>query len=103
MDSDRAALASQRERFAAVRIHSLKVSGHVAHGPGTAVAVKTGRKGGSTMASGKSDELKGRVKEAAGALLGDKKLKREGKADQAVGKIKQKVEKIIDKVKDATS
>ena len=52
------------------------------------------------MASGKSDELKGRVKEAAGALTGDKKLKREGKADQAAGKIKQKVEKVIDKVKD---
>jgi uncharacterized protein YjbJ (UPF0337 family) len=55
--------------------------------------------GGSIMASGKSDELKGRVKEAAGALTGDKKLKREGKADQAVGKIKQKVEKVIDKVR----
>jgi len=53
------------------------------------------------MASGKSDELKGRVKEAAGALTGNKKLKREGKADQAVGKIKQKVEKAIDKVKEA--
>ena len=53
------------------------------------------------MTSGKSDELKGRVKEAAGALAGDKKLKREGKADQAVGKIKQKVEKVIDKVKEA--
>ena len=55
------------------------------------------------MASGKSDEVKGRVKEAAGALTGDKKLKREGKADQAVGKIKQKVEKVIDKAKDAIS
>ena len=53
------------------------------------------------MASGKTDEMKGRVKEAAGALTGDKKLKREGKADQAVGKIKQNVEKVIDKVKDA--
>jgi uncharacterized protein YjbJ (UPF0337 family) len=53
------------------------------------------------MASGKSDELKGRVKEAAGALTGDKKLKREGKTDQAVGKVKQKVEKVIDKVKKA--
>ena len=52
------------------------------------------------MASGKTDELKGRVKEAAGALTGDDKLKREGKTDQAVGKIKQKAEKIIDKVKD---
>jgi uncharacterized protein YjbJ (UPF0337 family) len=55
------------------------------------------------MTSGKSDELKGRVKEAAGALTGDKKLKAEGKADQAVGKIKQNVEKVIDKVKDALS
>jgi uncharacterized protein YjbJ (UPF0337 family) len=71
--------------------------------PGTAVADKTCKKGGSIMASGKSDELKGRVKEAAGALTGDKKLKREGKADQVVGKIKQKVEKVIDKVKDALS
>jgi len=53
------------------------------------------------MASGKSDERKGRVKEAAGALIGDKKLKKEGKADQAAGKIKQQLEKVIDKVKDA--
>ena len=52
------------------------------------------------MASGKTDELKGRVKEAAGALTGDEKLKREGKTDQAVGKIKQQAEKVIDKVKD---
>jgi uncharacterized protein YjbJ (UPF0337 family) len=55
------------------------------------------------MASGKSDELKGRVKEAAGALTDDKKLKREGQVDQAAGKIKQKVERVIDKVKDAIS
>ena len=53
------------------------------------------------MSSGKTDELKGRVKEAAGALTGNKELKREGKADQAVGKIKQKAEKVIDKIKDA--
>jgi uncharacterized protein YjbJ (UPF0337 family) len=53
------------------------------------------------MASGKVDELKGRVKEAAGALTGDQKLKREGNADQFVGKVKQNVEKVIDKVKDA--
>ena len=55
------------------------------------------------MTSGKSDELKGRVKEAAGALIDDKKLKREGKADQVAGKIKQKVEQVVDKVKDALS
>ena len=52
------------------------------------------------MASGKTDELKGRVKEAAGALTGDDKLRDEGKTDQVVGKIKQQADKIIDKVKD---
>jgi len=55
------------------------------------------------MTSGKTDELKGRVKEAAGALTGDAKLKREGKTDQVVGKIKQAVAKVVDKVKDATN
>jgi uncharacterized protein YjbJ (UPF0337 family) len=53
------------------------------------------------MASGKTDELKGRVKEAAGALTGDAKLKREGRVEQAAGKIKQEAEKVIDKIKDA--
>lgn len=51
------------------------------------------------MARGKTDELKGRVKEAAGALTGDAKLKREGRLDQTVGKVKQAAEKLIDKVK----
>ncbi len=51
------------------------------------------------MTSGKTDELKGRVKEAAGALTGDAKLKREGRLDQTVGKAKQTADKVIDKVK----
>jgi uncharacterized protein YjbJ (UPF0337 family) len=51
------------------------------------------------MASGKTDELKGRVKEAAGALTGDAKLKREGKLDQTVGKLKQSAENVLDKIK----
>ncbi len=71
-------------------------------GYGTVVAFWSVEKGDYTMTSGKTDELKGRVKEAAGALAGDAKLKREGKTDQIVGKIKQKVEQVIDKVKDAT-
>ena len=50
--------------------------------------------------SGKTDEMKGRVKEAAGALTGDDRLKREGKVDQAAGKVKQGVEKLIDKAKE---
>jgi uncharacterized protein YjbJ (UPF0337 family) len=51
--------------------------------------------------SGKTEELKGRVKEAAGALTGDQKLKQEGKTDQTVGKIKQNVDTLIDKAKRA--
>ena len=53
------------------------------------------------MTAGKTDEIKGRVKEAAGALAGDAKLKREGRIDQTVGKAKQAAEKVIDRVKDA--
>jgi uncharacterized protein YjbJ (UPF0337 family) len=52
------------------------------------------------MASGKGDEIKGRAKEAAGSLLADKKLKRDGQAEQAAGKVKQKIEEAVDKVKD---
>ena len=51
--------------------------------------------------SGKTDELKGRIKEAAGALTGNDKLREEGKADQAVGKTKQAAQKVVDKVKKA--
>jgi uncharacterized protein YjbJ (UPF0337 family) len=53
------------------------------------------------MAGGKTDELKGRVKEAAGVLTNDAGLKREGQLDQTIGKVKQAAEKMIDKVKDA--
>ena len=49
----------------------------------------------------KSDDAKGRAKEAAGDLTGNDRLKREGKADQAGAKIKGKVDKGVDKVKDA--
>lgn len=49
------------------------------------------------------DEAKGRVKEAAGSLSGDRDLKREGQADQALGKVKEGVDKLADKVKDTLS
>jgi uncharacterized protein YjbJ (UPF0337 family) len=49
--------------------------------------------------SGTSDKIKGRVKEAVGALTDDQRLKREGKLDQATGKIKEGVERVIDKAK----
>ena len=50
--------------------------------------------------SGKSDEVKGKLKEAAGVLTGDSKLKREGKIDQASGKVKQSLEKVVDKARE---
>jgi len=46
------------------------------------------------------DELEGRIKEAAGDLSGDKDLQREGKVDQAEGKLKGAVDKAGDKAKD---
>jgi uncharacterized protein YjbJ (UPF0337 family) len=49
----------------------------------------------------RKDEAKGRIKEAAGDLTGDDKLKREGKADRAEGKVHDAVDKAGDKVKDA--
>jgi uncharacterized protein YjbJ (UPF0337 family) len=49
--------------------------------------------------SGKTDKIKGRVKEAAGAITGNDKLRREGKIDQAAGKTKEAVEKVVDKTK----
>jgi uncharacterized protein YjbJ (UPF0337 family) len=51
--------------------------------------------------SGKSDEIKGRIKEAAGALTGNDKLRQEGKAEQAVGKVEQAVENTVKQVKAA--
>jgi uncharacterized protein YjbJ (UPF0337 family) len=50
--------------------------------------------------SGTTDQIKGRVKEAVGVLTDDQKLKDEGRLDQAVGKIKQTVEQVVDKAKD---
>ena len=51
--------------------------------------------------TGKVDEIKGRVKEAAGAITDDDRLRNEGKVDQAAGKLKQAVERVVDKVKNA--
>jgi uncharacterized protein YjbJ (UPF0337 family) len=51
------------------------------------------------MSDGKYDEMKGRAKEAVGDLTDDDDLKSEGKVDRAGGSIKDKVEKVADKVK----
>jgi uncharacterized protein YjbJ (UPF0337 family) len=52
------------------------------------------------MGDGTLDDGKGRVKEAAGDLTGDKDLQREGKIDQATGTVKDAVGDVADKAKD---
>jgi uncharacterized protein YjbJ (UPF0337 family) len=52
------------------------------------------------MSNGTLDKLKGRGKEAAGALLGDKKLKRQGRADQLAGRVKDAAAQVVDEAKD---
>ena len=52
------------------------------------------------MSSGTGDKVKGRIKEAAGALAGDEKLKNEGKVDQLAGKVKDTVGRVVDKAKE---
>ena len=47
----------------------------------------------------KTDEIKGRAKEAPGAVTGDDDLKHEGKVDQAVADVKKTVDGVADKVK----
>ena len=44
------------------------------------------------------DRAKGRVKEAAGALKGDRSLKNKGRADQAKGKVKGAADDVADKL-----
>ena len=55
------------------------------------------------MSDGDTDDLKGRVKEAAGAITDDDSLKNEGKVDQAAGSVKEKVGDAADKVKDVVN
>ncbi len=50
---------------------------------------------------GKTDLVKGRIKEAAGALTGNDKLREEGKTDEALGNAKQAVRKAADTVEEA--
>lgn len=48
-----------------------------------------------------TDDAKGRVKEAAGDVTGDDDLEKEGKHDQAAGKVKDVADSAKDKVDDA--
>jgi uncharacterized protein YjbJ (UPF0337 family) len=48
------------------------------------------------MANKNIDKAKGRAKEAAGALTGNKRLKNEGHVDQAKGSVKNAADKVGD-------
>jgi uncharacterized protein YjbJ (UPF0337 family) len=52
------------------------------------------------MSDGTTDDLKGRVKKAAGELTDDDSLKNEGRVDKASGAAKDKVGDAADKAKD---
>jgi uncharacterized protein YjbJ (UPF0337 family) len=47
------------------------------------------------------DKAKGRVKQAAGDLTDDDRLKNEGKSDELAGKVKGAVDTMRDKAEDA--
>jgi len=56
----------------------------------------------SIIMGGKTDIVKGRIKEAAGALTDNDKLRNKGKTDQAVGEFKQAAKKVVEKVSKKT-
>jgi uncharacterized protein YjbJ (UPF0337 family) len=51
---------------------------------------------------GMADQAKGSVKETAGKITGDEKLKTEGQMDRAEGKVRNAVGGMKDEVRDAT-
>ena len=53
------------------------------------------------MSDGTFDDMKGRAKEAAGDVTGNDDLRREGKVDRASGSIKDKLDRLTDKIKNA--
>jgi uncharacterized protein YjbJ (UPF0337 family) len=52
------------------------------------------------MSDHKGEDMKGRLKQAAGDITGDKDLKREGKIDQASAAAKKSIDGAADKAKD---
>jgi len=49
---------------------------------------------------GSAKNLGGKIKEAAGKVTGDEKLKREGQADQVAGKVQNVVGGLKDKIRE---
>ena len=52
------------------------------------------------MSNTKIDKAKGKIKETAGSVTGNEKLKREGQAEQVVADVKDTVGNVVDKAKD---
>jgi uncharacterized protein YjbJ (UPF0337 family) len=48
---------------------------------------------------GQVDKMKGRVKQAAGDLTNNKRLKREGKVDELRGEVKNRIDKTAETLK----
>ena len=46
-----------------------------------------------------ADQAKGKIKEKVGEMIGDRDLENEGKVDQAKGKVKEAVESVKDAVR----
>lgn len=49
--------------------------------------------------AGSMDQMKGKLKEGAGKLTGDEKLKNEGRADQVKGKVQNAVGGVKDAIR----
>jgi uncharacterized protein YjbJ (UPF0337 family) len=52
--------------------------------------------------SGNTKKAKGRAKQAAGAITGDKELQQEGEMDERAGDLEKKVDDVTDAVKEKT-
>ena len=55
------------------------------------------------MTAHEVEDMKGRVKEAAGDITGDKNLKREGEVDRASASTKKAIDEVADSLKDAVT
>jgi uncharacterized protein YjbJ (UPF0337 family) len=53
----------------------------------------------NALSGHKGEEIKGRLKEAVGDVMGDKELQREGKLDQASAATKKTIDDVSDKAK----
>ena len=55
------------------------------------------------MSDHKGEEMKGRLKEAAGDITGDARLKREGEIDRGSAATKKTIDKAADTIKNAVN